>query len=413
MRFFVFFICVFLTVFGGCASSNNTDGPETGTQLNPQSDFTKLVQQEYSDISISDFSDGFNHARYQYKDSIPPYELYDTTQILGFAENMVYLQNPDGGWAKNLDFQRVYSLSELESIKEKNKSVPPVTYELHSTSNGSTMDNRNIHSQIKYLCQVYKQVKNSENVDGNRYLECATKALNWILNAQHPVSGGFTGADVFAITYNDDVMSDALTILRDISNGSGAYSVFPSETQKKAKSAYEKGIECILKTQITVTLKNGTKLLTAWCQQHYHDNLQPRWPREFEPPSICSTESFKVLKLLMADPNPTEAMKKAVKAGVEFFDRDDVRIHDKKVKDVPLSKPIYWENVKRTDTKERIMVDEKGNRDLWARFYALDSSFDVVKDARKPIQGTYPEVLSPIWCDRGCKYVENYMDLIQ
>ena len=50
---------------------------------------------------------------------------------------------------------------------------------------------------------------------------------------------------------------------------------------------------------------------------------------------------------------------------------------------------------------------------MWARFYALDSSYDVVSGARKPIQGTYPSVLNPIWCDRGCAYVNDYNDLSQ
>lgn len=375
--------------------------------------FISLCEKRYNSISISAFADGFNHARYQYKDSIPPYALYDTDQILGFAENMIYFQNPDGGWGKNFDLQRKYTLSELRQIQKDHKSIAPVTYNLKTEEHGSTMDNENIHTQIKYLCQVYAQVKNDPSVDSQRYLDCATKAVRWILNAQHPVSGGFTGADVYGITYNDNVMSDALTLLRDIANGSGSFSVFPQETRNKAQLAYEKGLECILKTQITVTLGDGTKLLTAWCQQHYHENFQPRWAREFEPPSICSSESYKVLQFLMAIENPSEEIKKAVKAGVEFFDRDDVRIHDKKVVDVPLATPVYWENVKRTDTKERVMQDSPGNRNLWARFYALDSTFDVVKDARKPIQGKYPSVLSPIWCDRGCKYVENYMDMSQ
>lgn len=60
---------------------------------------------------------------------------------------------------------------------------------------------------------------------------------------------------------------------------------------------------------------------------------------------------------------------------------------------------------------EKRLVDDENAHDLWARFYALDKSFDVVSGARKPIQGEYPKALSPVWCDRGCKYVENFNDL--
>lgn len=394
--------------FVSCASDNEVSGHGGKDGSENDTAFSSLVSRHFKAISISDFSDGFNHARYSYENSIPPWELYDEDQILGFAENMIYLQNPDGGWTKNLDFQRKYSLSELESIQEENKSIEPVTYMLKTESAGSTMDNGNIHSQIKYLCQVYSQVKNDSLVDSGCYLECAERALEWILNAQHPESGGFTGADVYGITYNDNVMTNALALLRDISDGKDYFSVFSSDIRKKAEAAYEKGIDCILKTQITVTLDDGTKLLTAWCQQHSHETLKPIWAREFEPPSICSAESFKVVSLLMQIKNPSDKVKNSIAAAGKFFDRDDVRIHGRKIVTKSIS-PVTLNG--RYYTTERSLGSDSSAPDLWARFYALDSSFDVVTGARKPIQGTYPHVLSPIWCDRGCKYVEDFNKL--
>ncbi len=393
-----FILLTGMTFFTSCTSGSNGSNLATSQE---EADFKAKCSRQYNEINISDFSDGFNHARYLYEDSIPPWQLYDTTQILGLAENMIYLQNPDGGWAKNLDFQRVYTLSELREIQNNNKSVPPVTYQLHQSQDGSTMDNRNIYSQLKYLCQVYRQVPDQ------RYLDCAVKAFTWILNAQHPTSGGFTGADVFAITFNDNVMSDVLTVLRDIANAgsSSYYYVLPVSQRKQAETAYKKGINCILKTQITVTLKDNTKLKTAWCQQHSHDTFAPVWAREFEPPSICSSESFSVLKFLMNDPSPTEQIKAAVKAGVEFFDRDDVRIHGKELKQTPIQATTLNG---RTYTYDQTLVDNPSAPDMWARFYALDKTFDVVTGARKPIQGNYPEVLSPVWCDRGCIYYDDY-----
>ncbi|MGI5058165.1 pectate lyase [Treponema pectinovorum] len=374
-----------------------------------QEEFFKLTSKSYNAIDIKDFSDGFNHARYSYPNSIPPWSLYNEDNILGFAENMIYTQNPDGGWAKNLDLQRIYTIQELKQIREQNKNVPPVTYGLKTSSNASTMDNGNIHSQIKYLCQVYQQVKDDKSIDSKRYLDCATKALTWIFNAQHPVSGGFTGADVYAITYNDNVMTNSFTLLKDISNGKDYFCVFPEETRQKAKSAYERGIECILKTQITLTLDDGTKILTAWCQQHNHETLKPVWAREFEPPSVCSSESFKVLRFLMTEENPTPEIKKAIIAGCEFFDRNDVKIFGKKLVATKLASPRKENG--RTYNTDKTLQDSEPSDVLWARFYALDSSFDVVSGARKPIVGTYPSVLKPIWCDRGCKYVDSFNEL--
>lgn len=391
-------LCASLWMLSGCASS------ESQTSVDPelQKEFSERVEGHYNAISINDFNDGFNHARYEYPDSIPPWDLYDTDQILGFAENMVYLQNPDGGWAKNLDFQRKFTLSELLALQKKNKSVAPVTYQIKTDSNGSTIDNGNIFSQIKYLCQVYQQVQEE------RYLDCAKKAVQWILNAQHPTSGGFTGADVYAITYNDNVMSDTLRLLRDISKGTDYLSVFDESTRSSAEQAYNKGLQCILKTQITLTLEDNSKILTAWCQQHSHETLAPVWAREFEPPSVCTGESVKIVKLLMEIEDPSQEIKNSIIAACQWMDRDDVRIHGKRL--VKQSITPQTLNGRYYDY-EQVLTDDPEADDIWARFYALDSSFDVVTGARKPPQGTYPRVNTPVWCDRLCIYVDDFNKL--
>ncbi len=369
----------------------------------------KMTEKNFRAIDLSEFRDGFNHARYRYKDSIPPWKLYQPTQIIGIAENMVCLQNPDGGWAKNLDFQRVYTVKELIKLRLTNRSVKPVKYDFPREWQSSTLDNRNIYSQVRYLCRVYKEVKNVKEIDAERYLAAATRAVQWILDAQHPVSGGFTGCDVFGITYNDDVMTGALRLLRDIADGKDELSVFPEEIRERAKDAYSRGIQCILRDQVTVTLTDGTKLLTAWCQQYSHmPPFRPTWERQFEPPAICSRESFNVLLLLMEEPGPDEKTKAAIQAGCEFFDRSDVRIRGKKIKVMP-TEPVTLNG--RTYTTDRVLVDDAKAEDLWARFYALDKSFDVTVGAPEPIRGNYPAVLQPVWCDMGCTYRKTYNDL--
>ena len=65
----------------------------------------------------------------------------------------------------------------------------------------------------------------------------------------------------------------------------------------------------------------------------------------------------------------------------------------------------------RTYTSDRMLADDEKAGDLWARFYALDKSFDVTSGAPMPIRGNYPAVLKPVWCDRGCLYRKTYNDL--
>jgi PelA/Pel-15E family pectate lyase len=110
----------------------------------------------------------------------------------------------------------------------------------------------------------------------------------------------------------------------------------------------------------------------------------------------------------MEEPDPDEKTKAAIQAGCVFFDRSDVRIRGKKLKVIP-TEPVMLNG--RTYTKDRVLVDDAKAEDLWARFYALDKSFDVTAGAPKPIRGSYPAVLQPVWCDMGCTYRESYNDL--
>ena len=400
--FFLSFFAFFSAFLCVSCKSVEPSALEAEKKLEEQEKFAAFTQKEYKSISLGEFSDGFSHARYVYKDSIPPYPLYKETMIAGIAENMVYLQNPDGGWAKNQDYQRIFTLEKLKERQENNKKIKPVTYNLLTESKGSTMDNRNIFSQIRYLAQVYQQIPEK------RYGDCALKALQWILNAQEPVTGGFTGADVYAITFNDDVISDVLTFLGEVVEDKKLYSFVDEDMRAKAKKAWEHGLECILKTQITLTLKDGSKILSAWCQQHSYENYAPIWAREFEPPAVSSLESRKIVIFLMSLKNPSEEVKNAVVAACTFFDRPDIRIKGKRLVRNPRKAEVLGG---RYYDYEQVLIDDPSARDCWARFYALDSSFDVETGARKPIQGFYPSVLSPIWCDRGCKYVENFNDL--
>ena len=401
---FSFAACVLLSfsasfLFSGCASlspSSEKIHSDEKSVYSSQKKFEKFTKKSFAPVSLKEFSDGFSHARYKYKNEIPPYKLYSGSQIAGIAENMIFLQNPDGGWAKNLDFQQIFTLEELYAIKERNKNI------LKKQSDGSTMDNRNIFSEIRYLARVYAQIPEK------RYADCAKRGLEWILNAQEPKTGGFTGADVYAITFNDDVMADVLSFLSEISENHELYPFFDDDLRAKAKKAYERGIGCVLKTQIAVTLDDGTKILTAWCQQHSYENYAPVWAREFEPPSICSTESKKVVELLMKIKNPSEEVKNAVISACDFFSRDDIKIRGKKLVRIQRQGSVL--NGRYSDYEQRL-VDDKNAPVLWARFYALDKSFDVASGARKPIQGDYPKTLSPVWCDRGCKYVTDFNEL--
>jgi len=336
-------------------------------------------------ISLDPFWDSINAVRKQYKNKIPPYELYEETQVVGIAESMLALQNPDGGWAKNTDWARVYSRKELSELHEQTLSVAPLTWQHKENNLQSTLDNGTIYTHVTYLCKAYEQLRD------RRYLESAKKALQWILNAQHPVSGGWTGSDVYAITYNDEAMGGVLELLRAISREEDAcYRPLAKELKQQAQQAYDRGIKCVLDTQIVVTKGDGTKVVTAWSQQHDHETLKPIWAREFEPPSVCSYESINLVKMLMQDKNPSPELVACIESACAWLMSDDIVIHGKKLVEVPAEPEVS--KYGRYSDYETLLVDDKDAPPLLARMYDLEN-------------------LQPVYCDRGRVIVKSFNDL--
>lgn len=337
----------------------------------------------YEPVSLASFSDSINHARSSYKNRTPTYALYTEAQIVGIAESMLYLQNPDGGWKKNYDQARIYYRNELEGLKKSLQNVPPLTYQKKTNNQQSTLDNRNIYSQIAYLSQVYQQVPDP------RYKECVLRALEWIFNAQHPVSGGWTGSDVYGITYNDEVMTGTMETLRDIANGLPQYQYLGKKVQQRAKVAYERALQCVMNTQIKIPQADGSELLTAWCQQHDHETLQPIWARAFEPPSITTSESVALVLMLMEEPNPSEELKKCISAACDFLLRDELILKGKRL--LREKKAGVYLDGKYYDF-EQTLVDDENAPALWARMYDM-------------------KTLKPVWCDRNKKICADFNDM--
>lgn len=387
-KLLVFFVCFSSLFLMGCVSkteeakiskenSNNTNStvlapviPPTMQAL-PVPDMEKLAK-EYEAIPLSMFKDGFSHARFHNKDNKPEYEVYNEKQIAGIAENMISWQCKDGGWSKNIDFARIQTAEQWASPRFQG-----------GFRQGSTLDNGNVYTQIQYLALVYKQIPDQ------RYVDSMTKALNWIFNAQNPKSGGFRGADVDAITFNDEVMSGVLKLFRSIADDDDLYGFFPKELRQKANEAYDKTLQCILDCQIKVPMPDGSVLLTAWGQQHSHETLEPVWARNYEPPAITASESCGVIRCLMAIENPSDAVKNAIISACEWLNRDDIKIWGyelvrKPIDDVVLGGRHY--------NFDQLLVEKKDAEPLWARFYD-------------------PVTMKPLWYDRGKKLCNEYNEI--
>lgn len=266
------------------------------------------------------------------------------------ADNMLLFQRNYGGWPKHyqeqkIDYKKVYTDVEKATIQDE------------SSRNDATIDNEATTKEIKYLVKAYKQTKNKD------YLTAAENGIRYLLKMQYK-NGGFpqfypdVSSYKHCITYNDWAMVNAMNVLYDVALRRNGFSVVDSALVKPSKLAVEKGVHCMLKTQVKV---NGK--LTVWCQQHNEKTLKPAPARKFELISLSGAESVGIVKFLMNYEHQSPEISKAVEAAIDWFKKS--KIEGYKYEDVPDSTLPKG--------RDRILLPEAGNV-LWARFYDIETN---------------------------------------
>ncbi len=300
------------------------------------------IAQNKTGITIEKFEDALNHWYMDHRKA--SYERYGVEEYQAIADNIVAYQNEDGGWPKNLDWLAKLS---PDSVKQALKPRHRL----------STLDNRNIYTQIEYLSGVYTLTGEK------RYRESASRGIDYLLTSQYP-NGGWRGWDADAITYNDGCIAGVLFLWYDVLHNEPIYGWIKSATRRKIKDSMERGIELILKTQY---LQNGVK--TIWGQQHDHATLLPCKARAYEHPSLAASESSELLMLLMQLEEPTPEIIEAVKAGCAWLEAN--KIEGKRVETIEMPEGNPEDpNIKR----DRRLVDDPEAKPLWARFYELSDN---------------------------------------
>ncbi|WP_235893248.1 pectate lyase [Flavobacterium franklandianum] len=272
---------------------------------------------------------------------------FATTEAKAVAENVLLYQRNIGGWPKNTQMQT--PLTEAE--KQKIIALKPITKEL-------TTDNRATTQEMLFLSKMYAQVPDE------RYKNAFLAGLDYLLKAQYenggwpqfyPLKKGYATH----ITYNDDSMVNILNVIKEYVDKTDYYSIKPPEaTIERAKIAFDKGIECILKTQYK---QNG--LLTAWCAQHDEATLLPANARAYELASLSGKESAKIVLLLMSIENPSPEIITAVNSAVTWFEKTKITDLRQERVAVPNSKIM-----------EKVMVKDANATPLWARFMELSDN---------------------------------------
>ncbi|WP_409070960.1 pectate lyase [Flavobacterium sp.] len=290
---------------------------------------------------------------------------YASEEAAQVAENVLLYQRNIGGWPKNIQMQQ--SLSDVD----KQKLV-----ELKSEPIECTIDNGATCQEMLFLSKIY-----SKNPD-TRYKMAFLKGLNYLLTAQYDnggwpqfyplIKGYYTH-----ITYNDDAMVNVLELFKELKNKTNVYSISPSpEILEKVNSAFNKGIDCILKTQYK---QNGE--LTAWCAQHDEVSLLPAKARAYELPSLSGKESAKITLLLMSIENPSQEIIDAVEAAVRWFEKTKIE----GIKIESISNPT-------SKKEDKVVVRSPNASPLWARFMDLDTNIPFFCDRDGIKKATLAEI---------------------
>ena len=159
------------------------------------------------------------------------------------------------------------------------------------------------------------------------------------------------------ITYNDNAMVRVMNQLRGIYEKKAPYTFLPDNICEQARNAFNKGIECILKTQVR---QNGE--LTVWCAQHDRVTLEPCKARAYELPSLSGQESDNIVLLLMSLPDPSAEIVKSIEGAIKWFQKSEIK---------GLQKEYFTNSEGKKDYR---MIPCEDCPTLWARFYELETN---------------------------------------
>ena len=258
------------------------------------------------------------------------------------AANILEEQSSLGGWPKNID------------------TTAPATPGRHLQP---TFDNRATTDELRDLARMFNATQDA------RYRKAFEQGVDYILQSQYP-NGGWpqryppgSGYERY-ITFNDEAMVRLMQFVREISSAD-AYRFVDADRRAKARQAFDRGIDCILKCQIKVDGK-----LTAWCAQHDENDFTPRPARTFELVSLSGSESVGIVQLLMSLNDPSPQVVQSIESAIAWL--ESAKIHGIRQEIVKDEKSPKGTN--------KVVVKDDSAPPLWARFYEIGTNRPIFVD---------------------------------
>jgi PelA/Pel-15E family pectate lyase len=225
---------------------------------------------------------------------------FSTDPARRIADAILSFQAPNGGWSKHVDFSL--------HVRQPGESYFAESADWEWIS---TIDNGSTTEEIAFLRAIDRAKPNA------KYAEAIRRGIDYLLEMQMP-NGCFPqvyplqGSYHDAATFNDDAITHAIMVLREVSEGKVTEAT--TAEQRRATVAVSKGIACLLATQVVVAGRR-----TIWGQQHDPLTLAPVAARTYELTSLASRESSGVLDFLMTLPSANQRIVEAVYAGAQWL----------------------------------------------------------------------------------------------
>jgi PelA/Pel-15E family pectate lyase len=302
---------------------------------------------------------------------------YAGAEAAHIADVIVSFQTPAGGWGKNLDMSKeARQAGAMYGPNNVSNFLAPGDFDTPSDREWEyigTIDNDATTTQLKFLAKVIAEAGRTQNAA--RYRASFKRGMEYLLAAQYP-NGGWPqvwpleGGYHDAITYNDNAMTQVLALLSEVARGTGEFAFAPEEMRQRARTSFERGLSCILDTQIA---SGGSS--TVWAQQDDPLTLKPVSARNFEMPALSSGESAGILIFLMDLEHPSAAQERAVYAGIAWLRKT----------------AIYGQSWQQTPDG-RGLVAKQGVGPIWARFYEMSTNKPIFGDRDKSIHDDVKEI---------------------
>lgn len=287
-------------------------------------------------------------------------EWYASPAARAVAESVIQYQSPQGGWPKATDLAR--------------PPRSPADIPAPGSGRANTFDNGGTTIPMEFLARIITASNET------RYVEAFKRGLDYMFAAQYP-NGGWPQFYPLRegyyshITYNDGAMIRVLTVLRGVAAGKAPYAFVDAERRAKAVAAVERGIACILHTQV----KQAGKL-TVWCAQHDRETLSPAWARNYEIPSLSGAESVGIVRFLMEIESPTPEIIAAVEGAVAWFQSAKIT-------------GLRYQRGRAADgQRDGWVAPDPKAEPLLARFYELDSNRPIFAGRDKVIHYALAEI---------------------